>query len=200
MSDGKLKLVGMEKVRDGRFMKNYKLTYCNQETRNAKHYEMISFHEMTTPDELGQKNSGIAIIALYHGKLLLLREFRMAVNDYVYNLVAGRIEKGETIEDCVRRELYEETGLQLSHIFQILPPTYAAASMTDLKMTFVVAEVEGELSDAYLNEHEEIKGRFYTPDEVKVLLESPNFNANCQLVAWFYSFFTIITEVLNTKQ
>ena len=39
-----------------------------------------------------------SIIALYKGKLLLLREFRMAVNDYVYNLVAGRIEPGETLK------------------------------------------------------------------------------------------------------
>lgn len=54
---------------------------------------MISFNEMTHPDDLGSHNGGVAIIALYHGKLLLLKEFRMAVNEDVYNLVAGRIER-----------------------------------------------------------------------------------------------------------
>lgn len=58
---------------------------------------MISFNNMEKPEELGSVNRGVAIIAMYKGKLLLLREFRMPVNDYVYNLVAGTIEPGETV-------------------------------------------------------------------------------------------------------
>ena len=34
----------------------------------------------------------------------------MGVNKYIYNLCAGMVEGSETIEECVRRELYEETG------------------------------------------------------------------------------------------
>ena len=194
MEKRKLKLVNMKKIKDGRFIKNYQLTYLNQNTQREKHYEMISFNEMTHPDDLGSHNGGVAIIALYHGKLLLLKEFRMAVNEDVYNLVAGRIEKGETIEDCVRRELHEETGLTLTNILQILPTTYAAAAMSDLKMTFVVAEVDGDLTHDHLTENEEITARFYSPQEVSQLLEQPNFNANCQLVAWFYCFISIFAK------
>ena len=40
-------------------------------------------------------------------------------------------------------------------------------------------------------------GGFYTPEEVKELLQSPNFNANCQLVAYFYSMLSIFTDAFE---
>ncbi len=196
MKDHRPTLKKMEKIKDGRFIKNYMLTYVNQNGKEKK-YEMISFNNMEKPEELGSVNRGVAIIAMYKGKLLLLREFRMPVNDYVYNLVAGTIEPGETVEDCVRREIFEETGLDVCHIVKVLPPAFAAAAMTDLKTTFVLAEVTGTLSSEYTNEHEEIHGRFYTPEEVRDLLESTRFAANCQLVAWFYSALAVFTDAFK---
>lgn len=43
-------------------------------------------------------------------------------------------------------------------------------------------------------------GGFYTPEEVKELLQSPNFNANCQLVAYFYSMLSIFTDAFEKAQ
>ena len=34
-------------------------------------------------------------------------------------VVSGTIEKGESFENCVRRELYEETGIVLSNMYQV---------------------------------------------------------------------------------
>lgn len=187
----KLNLVHIEKIKDGKFIKNYKLTFKNQ-LGNTKDYEMISFNDLKSYKDIGSKTNGVAIIAFYHGKLLLLREFRMAVNDYVYNLVAGQINKGETIKECVEREIYEETGLSVVKITHILPPAFAAAALTDLRTTFVIVEVSGEISNEYMNENEDIHAKFYTPDEVKELLSSSNFNANAQLVTLFYSLFSAL--------
>lgn len=55
--------------------------------------------------------SGVSIVAFHEDKMLLLREFRMGVNRFVYNLCAGMLNEGESIEECIQRELYEETGL-----------------------------------------------------------------------------------------
>jgi len=162
------------------------LIYLNKNGKYKK-YEMISYNDLNHPNELGKSQNGVAIIAFQKGKLLRLREFRMAVNDYIFNLVAGSMEADETIEACVQRELFEETGLMVENFVTMLPPTFAAASMTDLKITFVVVEVLGELTNENANEHEVIQGNFYTPEEVKILLYSSDFNANCQLIAYFYS-------------
>ena len=37
----------------------------------------------------------------------------MSINKAIFNLCAGMQEKGETIEECIRRELYEETGIKV---------------------------------------------------------------------------------------
>lgn len=43
-------------------------------------------------------------------KLILVRQFRPASNQFTVELPAGAIEKGETPEEAAHRELYEETG------------------------------------------------------------------------------------------
>ena len=47
----------------------------------------------------------------------------MSINKSIYNLCAGMIQDGESVEECARRELYEETGLSVpaSWIFCRLP-------------------------------------------------------------------------------
>ena len=53
--------------------------------------------------EIGGKPSGVSIVATCQDKLLLLHEFRMGVNRYVYNLCAGMLEPDESIEKCIVR-------------------------------------------------------------------------------------------------
>src|SRR5262245_31700364 len=47
-------------------------------------------------------------------RLVFVREFRVALGDCEYSCPAGLIEPGETIETAARRELKEETGLELT--------------------------------------------------------------------------------------
>ena len=107
-----MKLIDLKKVKDGTYLKNYVLTYINKAGRK-KEYEIVSRRELKTPEDIGKKSSGVSIAVTMGGKLLLLREFRMGVNREIYNLVAGMIEEGETLEECIERELYEETGLSV---------------------------------------------------------------------------------------
>lgn len=46
------------------------------------------------------------------GRLLLVRQFRYALGRSVLEMPAGRIEPGEDLETCARRELVEETGFE----------------------------------------------------------------------------------------
>jgi ADP-ribose pyrophosphatase len=46
------------------------------------------------------------------GVILLLRQFRHAVGEEIYELPAGTLEAGESPEVCAARELAEETGFR----------------------------------------------------------------------------------------
>ncbi len=181
-----MKFIKLEKTKDGRYLKNYELTYLNKHGKEKK-YEIVSFKELSDLTDLGQKPSGLSIIATCNHRLLLLHEFRMGINKRIYNLCAGMLEKGETIEECVRRELFEETGLQLKEITKILPASYSAVSITDIKTHLVFAEVEGDLSNQYASANEDIIAGLYSKDEVFTLLETEEFSSRAQLAAYFFT-------------
>ena len=51
-----------------------------------------------------------ALAVLPDDRLLLVRQYRKAVERETLEIPAGKIEAGETPEDCLARELAEETG------------------------------------------------------------------------------------------
>jgi len=54
--------------------------------------------------------SVVVLPELPDGRLLLIRQFRYAARRWLWELVAGGIEPGETPLEAARRELAEETG------------------------------------------------------------------------------------------
>ena len=190
-----MKLLKLEKVKDGKYLKNYELTYRNK-AGHEKVYEIVSRKELREPADLGQKSSGVSIVATMDHKLLLLHEFRMGVNRKVYNLCAGMIEKDESIEDCIARELYEETGLQIKKINRILRPSYAAVGISDVKTQIAFVEVAGDFSNEHTSENEWIDAAFYTPEEIEVLLETEEFSSRAQMAAYLFMIGAVCPQIL----
>lgn len=179
-----MKFIKLEKVKDGKYLKNYEITYLNKAGKEKK-YEIVSRKELREAADIGSAASGISIVAFHDGKLLLLREFRMSVNKTIFNLCAGMIEEGETVEECISRELYEETGLSVKRIRTILPPSYAAVGISDTKTYIAIVDAEGEFSD-HTSDNEMIQAQFYTKEEVEKLLETEEFSSRSQIIAYFF--------------
>jgi ADP-ribose pyrophosphatase len=49
-------------------------------------------------------------------QILLLRQYRYAAGGYLYEIPAGRLDGGESPEECAARELKEETGCTAERI------------------------------------------------------------------------------------
>lgn len=180
-----MKFLKFEKVKDGKYLKNYEITYENKAGKEKK-YEIVSRRELKSIDDIGGAPSGVSIVATVGDKLLLLHEFRMGVNRSIYNLCAGMLEKDESVEDCIARELYEETGLTVKKIKKILPPSFAAVAISDTTTYIALVEAEGDFDD-HSSENEQIEAALYTKEEVRRLLETEPFSSRAQLAAYFFT-------------
>ena len=180
-----MELLKLEKIKDGRYLKNYELTYRNKAGKEKK-YEIVSRREIAGPEAIGKRVSGVSIVAYHEDKMLLLREFRMGVNRFVYNLCAGMLEEGESLEECIQRELYEETGLSVGKIRAVLPPSFAAVAFSDVKTQIAFVEVDGAFED-HTSENEQITAGFYTKEQVRELLETEEFSSRAQIAAYFFT-------------
>jgi len=180
-----MEFLGFEKVKDGKYLKNYEITYRNKGGKEKK-YEIVSRRELTGIEDIGGKPSGVSIVATSGNKLLLLHEFRMGVNRSIYNLCAGMIEAGESVEQCIERELYEETGLKVKKIKKILPPSFSAVAISDTTTYIAFVEAEGSLAD-HSSENEQIDARFYTSEEIKTLLKTEPFSSRAQMAAYYFA-------------
>lgn len=180
-----MKFLGMEKVRDGKYLKNYELSYENKAGR-LKKFEIVSRKELSGPEDLGRRVSGVSIVAFKDDRMMLLKEFRLSINKEIFNLCAGMLESGETIEQCIARELYEETGLSVKRTIAILPPSYSAVGFSDTKTYIAFVEAEGSFED-HTSDNEQIQARFYTREEVRKLLQTEEFSSRSQMAAYFFA-------------
>lgn len=74
-------------------------------------------------DEL-EHSGGAAVLAVCDGYVYLVKQYRLSVGRELYEIPAGKLERGEDPADCARRELEEETGLvplELKKLAAVLP-------------------------------------------------------------------------------
>jgi len=128
------------------------------------------------------------IIAAYHKekkKLVIIKQFRIPLNNYVYELPAGLIDPGENAKSTIGRELLEETGLEIVDVIENrgIEKVYVSAGMTDESLAFVYCTCEGEISDEHLEEDECIEAMLVSQGEAKELIQSrEKFDIKCFLV------------------
>jgi 8-oxo-dGTP diphosphatase len=86
------------------------------------------------------------------GKTLMVHRIKKAGDMHLgkWNGLGGKLEPGETPEDCARREIQEESGLTVSNpVLKGLLTFPAFANDEDwYAFVFVVREFEGELIDS----------------------------------------------------
>lgn len=104
------------------------------------------------------------------GRILMIRQFRYAAGDYLWELVAGHKEPGETFKYGAGRELREETGYSARRYRKLLD-VFPTPGFVSERMVIFLAEglTKGE---AHPEEDENIETRILTLKEVERWIQS----------------------------
>ena len=120
---------------------------------------------------------GVAIYALYgeaRDRLVMIRQYRYPIDDFVYELPAGLVEPGEDFHAAAVRELREETGL-LFYPLDADPmfekPRYTSIGMTDEACATVFGYADGVCSTRFNESSEEISIVLADRREVRRILQ-----------------------------
>jgi len=112
------------------------------------------------PLERDQTIADAVVVVPYYKneeKLVLIKEFRVALGDYQYGFPAGLVDKGESVEDAGKRELFEETGLTVTRITKKSPAIFSSSGLTDESLYLLFVECEGIPSTLYNEASEDIE-------------------------------------------
>lgn len=103
-------------------------------------------------------------------RILLVRQYRLPVRQYLWELPAGTVDPGEKPLQTARRELAEETGYR-ARKWSKLAEFYPSAGFLSEKMTIYLATglTAGEAKPM---DDERIETRWFTQKEVDAMIRS----------------------------
>lgn len=133
--------------------------------------------------EMVEHPGGVAIVSVKGDRVLLIKQFRIAVGREVVELPAGRVEDGESPEYCARRELEEELGYRAGGLLH-LASYYASVGFTDERMDIFLA-LDLEETEKKPEWDERIEAIEIPLDEVETRLESGEFDDSKTIIGLY---------------
>ncbi|MCA9612380.1 MAG: NAD(+) diphosphatase [Sandaracinus sp.] len=144
----------------------------NRRTRHCEQcggrlaFDSAGFKRVCTEGhEVFPRTDPAVMILVTHGdRCLLARQPRFPPG--MYSALAGFVEPGESLEDCVRRETLEEVGLEVGE------PRYVASQGWPFPQSFMLSFVTEATNDAFTLDDDELEeARWVTREELRDLFE-----------------------------
>ena len=128
-------------------------------------------------------------------EIILIKQFRAGVisrydDDYLYEIVAGIIDKNEKPEETAKRECLEETGCEVNKIKTIQSYFPAPGSSESYYHLFLgeVNSFKGKRIMGLKSENEDILVKAFKVDHVRKMLKNKQIINGLTLIAlqWFF--------------
>jgi ADP-ribose pyrophosphatase len=122
----------------------------------------------TTREVVTHPGSVVILPLLPDGRILLVRQYRHATRQFLWELVAGRIERGENPRQAAARELLEETGYRAKR-YRLFLDIFPTPGFLEERMYILLAQ--GLTSgDARPEEDEKISARVFSRSQLRQMI------------------------------
>ena len=181
------KIHNVEKMTDNRFVNLYHVDATSVHNTPVSYYVASRANDVPSLKLKTGRNDpdGVIIYSIYgekRDKVVLVRQYRYTLGDYIYEFPAGLVEPGEEFHEAAVREMHEETGLTF-HPLKVDPcyekPFFTTIGLTDEACSAVYGWCEGEISRKYLEESEVIEAVLADREEAKRILKEENVAIMC---------------------
>ena len=138
----------------------------------------------TTREVITHPGSVVVLPVLRDKRIVLIRQYRHATRQYLWELVAGRMDAGESVKEAAARELLEETGYRAKR-FNVFLDVFPSPGFLEERMYILLAEglTEGE---AEPEEDEKIDVRAYKLKELKQMIQNGKLRDAKSIAAILY--------------
>jgi len=115
---------------------------------------------------------------------LLVRQFRFAARDWLWELPAGGVELGESLQHAARREMIEETGFRPRHLKKLIS-FYSSPGVSGEKMHLFLA---WNFSPAFArgDDDEEIEIREFSRRQIERMIRNQTIVDAKTITGFFY--------------
>jgi ADP-ribose diphosphatase len=138
----------------------------------------------STRDVVTHSGSVVVMPIFPNGDVLLIRQYRHSVKTFLWELVAGRIEKGESALSAAKRELREETGYRARRYRKLLHLFPTPGFLSEYLDLFAA---EGLATGAATPEADEkITARRYKPAELERLIRAGELHDSKSVAGLLY--------------
>ena len=177
----------IEKLKDCKFLNLYHLNATSIHNTPVSYYVASRAASIDKLKVKTRKNTpdGVVIYSLYgekKDKVVLVRQYRYSIGDYIYEFPAGLVEPDEEFHAGAIREMHEETGLTFTPL-KVDPafekPYFTTIGMTDESCATVYGYAEGQISKDDQEDSEEIEVVLADREEVKRILKEENVAIIC---------------------
>ncbi|MEE1312511.1 MAG: NUDIX domain-containing protein [Lachnospiraceae bacterium] len=170
-----------------RFLNFFTMDVTHKSGRESKYFVASRAKEIKQLKAVTHENTsdGVIIYSVYgekKDKIVLIRQYRYPIDDYIYEFPAGLVEAGEDFKEAGIRELKEETGLELEAINvpdMYSKPYFTTIGMTDESCGTVYGYAKGIPSMDGQEDSEEIQIVLADKEEVRRILKEENVAIMC---------------------
>ena len=152
---------GITKITDNKFLNMYELVAQRRDGTEFP-YQVASrangINDLTACS--GEvKSHAVSIFGMYEDKIVLVKQYRYPIGDYIYELPAGLVDDDEDVLTAAKREMFEETGLNfvVSKSAWNARPWLSSPGMTDEACTVIFGECYGTPTNTNQEDSEDIQ-------------------------------------------